>query len=91
MFFNPEREGWLKKEGQCFWWLHCGLGTHSNLPRATLLTSFPTGGSKKNWRQRWVVVKDNCLYYFKGNEDESPCGIVPLSNVEARLMEAEHR
>ena len=37
------------------------------------------------------MVKDNCLYYFKGNEDEAPCGIVPLSNVEARLVEPEHR
>jgi hypothetical protein len=58
MFFNPEREGPLKKEG----------------------------GTTKTWKDRWVVVKDCVLYYFKDKDDESPCGIVPLFDVEAKLL-----
>jgi len=63
MFFNPEREGPLKKEG----------------------------GTKKTWKERWVVVKESVLYYFKEKDDKSPCGIVPLYDVEAKLMEPEAR
>ena len=58
MFFNPEKAGYLTKEG----------------------------GAQKTWKRRWVVVNNNCLYYFKTHEDESPCGIIPLENVAVRII-----
>ncbi|EGD72149.1 hypothetical protein PTSG_00170 [Salpingoeca rosetta] len=42
------------------------------------------GGSKKTWRTRWVVLKDQCLYYFKHKDDAAPCGIVPLEKAFAQ-------
>ncbi|PRP81479.1 ankyrin repeat-containing protein [Planoprotostelium fungivorum] len=43
------------------------------------------GGRHKNWKRRWFVLKDNCLYYFKSeNPDQQPCGIIPLENVLVR-------
>ena len=26
------------------------------------------GGRIKNWKRRWFVLADNCLYYYKGPE-----------------------
>lgn len=54
-------------------------------------TLFPSGGKNKTWKDRWVVVKDNVLYYFKEKDDKAPCGIVMLHQIEARLVEPETR
>jgi len=24
-----------------------------------------TGGRVKNWKRRWFILNDNCLYYFR--------------------------
>eukprot|EP01116_Phalansterium_solitarium_P024696 TRINITY_DN9119_c0_g1_i1.p1 TRINITY_DN9119_c0_g1~~TRINITY_DN9119_c0_g1_i1.p1 ORF type:complete len:1155 (+),score=322.34 TRINITY_DN9119_c0_g1_i1:118-3465(+) len=42
------------------------------------------GGRIKTWKNRWFVLKDNCLYYFRTKEDEDPCGIIPLENLHVR-------
>jgi len=53
---NPEKEGELKKQGTLLvllWgWTKCS-------------PSFPIGHVVKNWKQRWFVVKNDTMYYFK--------------------------
>lgn len=45
-FFNPDREGWLLKQG----------------------------GRYKNWKRRWFILNDKCLYYFEYTTDKEPRG-----------------
>jgi len=45
------------------------------------------GGRIKTWKKRWLVLKNNCLYYFKKEEDQDPCGIIPLENLLVRSVE----
>ena len=40
------------------------------------------GGKHKNWRKRWFILTDNCLYYFQYPSDKEPRGIIPLVNLE---------
>lgn len=56
-FFNPDKEGWLQKQG----------------------------GRYKNWKRRWFILNDNCLYYFEYTTDKEPKGIIPLENISVRL------
>jgi len=37
------------------------------------------GGSWKNWKRRWFVLKGDCLYYFKTNKDTEETGIIELT------------
>lgn len=46
-FFNPDREGWLLKQG----------------------------GRYKNWKRRWFILNDKCLYYFEYTTDKEPRGM----------------
>lgn len=55
-FFNPDKEGWLWKQG----------------------------GRYKNWKRRWFILNDNCLYYFQFTTDKEPKGIIPLENIQVR-------
>ena len=55
-FFNPDREGWLWKQGSRY----------------------------KNWKRRWFILNDKCLYYFEFTTDKEPRGIIPLENVLVR-------
>jgi cytohesin len=55
-FFNPDKEGWLWKQG----------------------------GRYKNWKRRWFILNDNCLYYFEFTTDKEPKGIIPLENIQVR-------
>lgn len=57
-FFNPDREGWLMKQG----------------------------GRYKSWKRRWFILNDNCLYYFEYTTDKEPRGIIPLENIEVRVL-----
>eukprot|EP00744_Colponema_vietnamica_P007897 GILI01011307.1.p2 GENE.GILI01011307.1~~GILI01011307.1.p2 ORF type:complete len:235 (-),score=49.66 GILI01011307.1:101-700(-) len=36
------------------------------------------GGRIKTWKERWFILSDNCLYYFKGPDEKTPQGFVPL-------------
>eukprot|EP00727_Mastigamoeba_balamuthi_P007150 m51a1_g3055 hypothetical protein (837) ;mRNA; f:967981-971134 len=40
------------------------------------------GGRVKTWKRRWFVLADNCLYYFRMQQDAEPCGLIPLEGVE---------
>ncbi|KAL3877894.1 hypothetical protein ACJMK2_035538 [Sinanodonta woodiana] len=55
-FFNPDKEGWLWKQG----------------------------GRFKNWKRRWFILNDNCLYYFQFTTDKEPKGIIPLENIQVK-------
>jgi len=54
---NIEHEGWLTKQGT---YNHVAIPTGDN--------ASVTGGSgitPKNWRKRWMVLKEKKLYYYK--------------------------
>jgi len=42
------------------------------------------GGSWKNWKRRWFVLNDRCLYYFQHTAETVPKGMIPLENVSVR-------
>ena len=42
--------------------------------------------SWKNWKRRWFVLSDRCLYYFQHTAEKLPKGVVPLENVKVRLF-----
>lgn len=44
------------------------------------------GGRYKTWKRRWFILNDNCLYYFEFTTDKEPRGIIPLENVQIRLL-----
>lgn len=56
-FFNPDKEGWLWKQG---------------------------ANRYRNWKRRWFILNDNCLYYFEYTTDKEPRGIIPLENLQVR-------
>ncbi|XP_052685253.1 cytohesin-1-like isoform X1 [Crassostrea angulata] len=60
-FFNPDKEGWLCKQG-----------------------AKKLSGRIKNWKRRWFILNDNCLYYFQFTTDKEPKGIIPLENISIR-------
>ena len=74
-FFNPDKEGWLWKQGgRCFFvnFLVCeswAIFTEYRFPRY------------KSWKRRWFILNDNCLYYFEFTTDKEPRGIIPLENI----------
>ena len=45
------------------------------------------GGSWKNWKRRWFVLNDRCLYYFQHTAENVPKGIIPLENVRVRALD----
>jgi len=47
------------------------------------------GGRVKNWKRRWFILNDNCLYYFQYTTDKEPKGIIPLENIQVREVAAE--
>lgn len=60
MFFNPDREGWLWKQG--------------SIERIALRTIVDVGANKINsWRRRWFIISDNCLYYFESPSVSAHC------------------
>ena len=42
------------------------------------------GGRYRNWKRRWFILNDKCLYYFEYTTDKEPRGIIPLENVKVR-------
>ncbi|XP_076458332.1 cytohesin-1-like isoform X2 [Babylonia areolata] len=47
------------------------------------------GGRYKNWKRRWFILNDNCLYYFQYTTDKEPKGIIPLENIQVRELGPE--
>lgn len=45
------------------------------------------GGRYKNWKRRWFILNDGCLYYFEFTADKEPRGIIPLENVNVREVD----
>merc|ERR1719391_163950 len=45
------------------------------------------GGNWKNWKRRWFVLNDRCLYYFQHTAENVPKGIIPLENVRVRAVD----
>ncbi|CAF1349006.1 unnamed protein product [Didymodactylos carnosus] len=45
---------------------------------------FKQGGRYRNWKRRWFVITEGCLYYFESTTDRDPRGIIPLVNVDVR-------
>lgn len=45
------------------------------------------GGRYKNWKRRWFILNDGCLYYFELTADKEPRGIIPLENVNVREVD----
>ncbi|XP_025097463.1 cytohesin-1-like isoform X2 [Pomacea canaliculata] len=43
-------------------------------------------GRYKNWKRRWFILNDNCLYYFQYTTDKEPKGIIPLENIQVREL-----
>ncbi|CAG7719890.1 unnamed protein product [Allacma fusca] len=41
------------------------------------------GAKYKNWKRRWFVLNNNCLYYFMHQKDKVPRSIIPLENIHA--------
>jgi len=39
------------------------------------------------WCQRWIVVQNGLLSYYKTPQDEDPCGVIPLENSSLRFVE----
>jgi len=48
---------------------------------------FKQGGRVKTWKRRNFILTGNCLYYFKDQNDTTPCGIIPLENLTVRDLE----
>ena len=44
------------------------------------------GGNWKNWKRRWFVLNDRCLYYFQHTAENAPKGIIPLEGVKVRPL-----
>merc|ERR1712212_278482 len=44
------------------------------------------GGSWKNWKRRWFVLSDRCLYYFQHTAEKLPKGMIPLENVKVQSI-----
>lgn len=64
-FFNPDREGWLLKQG----------------------------GRYKNWKRRWFILNDKCLYYFEYTTDKEPRGRQadePLSGWHVKVLRSSN-
>lgn len=51
----------------------------ANSERKGLLTK--QGGRVKSWKTRWFVLTDNCLYYFRAENDPQPLGIMYVVSV----------
>lgn len=75
-FFNPDKEGWLWKQGGRF-------VVFANL--LIVLFIIVIRYRYKSWKRRWFILNDNCLYYFEYTTDKEPRGIIPLENISVRF------
>eukprot|EP00742_Colponemidia_sp_Colp-10_P006855 GILJ01007348.1.p1 GENE.GILJ01007348.1~~GILJ01007348.1.p1 ORF type:complete len:688 (-),score=84.97 GILJ01007348.1:155-2218(-) len=40
------------------------------------------GGRIKTWKDRWFILSDNCLYYFRNPDQKTPQGLIPLEKLQ---------
>jgi len=40
----------------------------------------------KNWKSRYFVLKNHCLYYFTGPSDEEALGMIELANIDVEKI-----
>ena len=66
---EPEREGWLEKQGafrdmprQC-----TVYAAHSNKVNVPKWSTSAPGTWLRNWRRRWFILKDGKMMWFKDN------------------------
>ncbi|CAF4622546.1 unnamed protein product [Rotaria sp. Silwood1] len=46
------------------------------------------GGRVRNWKRRWFVITDGCLFYFESRtEVDIPRGVIPLVDVAVREID----
>lgn len=38
------------------------------------------------WKQHWLILPDNCLYYFEYMMDKESRGVIPLKNLSIRKV-----
>lgn len=38
------------------------------------------------WKQHWLILRDNCLYYFEYMMDKESGGVIPLKNMSIRKI-----
>ncbi|XP_060882174.1 cytohesin-3-like isoform X2 [Labrus mixtus] len=91
-FFNPDREGWLLKNGEKkSKKKHTRQEFSADQPEPVSplksLTFCVEGGRVKTWKRRWFILTDSCLYYFQYTTDKDPIGIIPLENLSVRKLQ----
>jgi hypothetical protein len=82
---EPERCGWLMKQGTCvslslLVFIHTSVCTAKTLTILLMVLCF-TGEFLKSWRRRWFVLKDGRLFWFKSDhvtQDVVPRGVVKI-------------
>jgi len=47
------------------------------------------GGVVRSWQRRYCVLKDNLLFYFKAQEDDTPKGCIPLRGCTVKDASAD--
>ncbi|KJE93898.1 hypothetical protein CAOG_004616, partial [Capsaspora owczarzaki ATCC 30864] len=47
------------------------------------------GGSNKGWKRRWCVFENNCLAYFKSEQDREYAGIVYVEDMRSITIDQE--
>lgn len=65
-------------------------GAHSDLTLSSVETTgyLKIRAETRRWAKQWVVLRDNCIYYFASERDKQPQGIIPLENLDVRKLEA---
>ncbi|KAH3765232.1 lim domain protein [Pelomyxa schiedti] len=49
------------------------------------------GSQRRNWTNRWFVLKKNYLYYFKTNKDRVPKGVINIQGCDVRQGESANK
>eukprot|EP01094_Clydonella_sp_ATCC50884_P001086 TRINITY_DN10813_c1_g1_i3.p1 TRINITY_DN10813_c1_g1~~TRINITY_DN10813_c1_g1_i3.p1 ORF type:complete len:1472 (+),score=493.47 TRINITY_DN10813_c1_g1_i3:86-4501(+) len=48
----------------------------------------------RNWKERWFLLKDDMLYYFRTSDEQAPLGVIPLRDAhitrDIRPSSSEH-
>ncbi len=74
---DADKYGWLRKQtGKRRSWSKVPIFIFN-----TQELSYTTASNIAFWLQRWFVVKDNCIFYFKKKGAPEPTGMIPLENL----------